>query len=160
MSARRFRRSKPETSFFVSANLEGGTSKEEALKSVCLLASELFSSSADEMAKNVLEREEKADTALVKGIAVPHLLGASRHAHILLIRLGNPVTDWRSLDGEPITLLICMAVPKTPESDPEGLAKLRRTFIALADDDLVDRLSQSVNAGDAVGLLEKAADVR
>lgn len=68
--------------------------------------------SAREIFESLCARERMGSTGLGKGVAIPHgRVKGSRHVQASFIRLKKPVA-FDAVDGEPVDLLFCLAVPE------------------------------------------------
>ena len=81
------------------------------------LISEELARDSDEFSKreifeSLCARERMGSTGLGKGVAIPHgRVKGSRHVQASFIRLKKPV-PFDAVDGEPVDLLFCLAVPE------------------------------------------------
>jgi PTS system nitrogen regulatory IIA component len=81
------------------------------------LISEELARDTDEFSKreifeSLCARERMGSTGLGKGVAIPHgRVKGSRHVQASFIRLKKPV-PFDAVDGEPVDLLFCLAVPE------------------------------------------------
>jgi len=117
-----------------------GTSKKRLLEVI----SEELARNSDEFTKreifeSLCARERLGSTGLGNGVAIPHgRVKGSQHVQASFIRLKKPV-PFDAVDGEPVDLLFCLAVPEDCGedhlkllaqvaelfSDPEVLRELR-----------------------------------
>lgn len=67
---------------------------------------------ADAVLEAFKAREEMGTTGMMNGFAIPHAKSAAiTEAAVLVIKFKEPITDWESLDGEPIGVGIALLVP-------------------------------------------------
>ena len=63
--------------------------------------------------KSLSTREKIANTALVKGIAIPHIILESDFTPwLLILKSKTLIVDWDCLDDSKVNTLICLVVPK------------------------------------------------
>ena len=88
-------------------------SKDDALKMIARFAFEKGRVNDESLyCQSLFDRENESSTGFTDGIAIPH--GKSKaviEASIILVRFKNGV-DWESMDGEPTTLAIALAIPE------------------------------------------------
>lgn len=65
------------------------------------------------------KREQDVATEIGFGLAIPHCQsGTVRTPSIGLMRLRKPV-DWQSKEGQPVDLVICLAIPSGEKVRPK-----------------------------------------
>ncbi|MFT6310195.1 MAG: PTS system nitrogen regulatory IIA component [Porticoccus sp.] len=90
-----------------------GSSKKRVIESAAnFLAEQNNSLNADELFRNIIEREQLGSTAIGEGMAIPHcrMKNCSR-ALGALIKLDNPV-DFEAIDQQPVDILFVLLVPE------------------------------------------------
>ncbi|MFQ3322723.1 MAG: PTS system nitrogen regulatory IIA component [Pseudomonadales bacterium] len=90
-----------------------GSSKKRVIESAAnFLAEQNNSLNADELFRNIIEREQLGSTAIGEGMAIPHcrIKNCSR-ALGALIKLDNPV-DFEAIDQQPVDILFVLLVPE------------------------------------------------
>ncbi|MFT6758196.1 MAG: PTS system nitrogen regulatory IIA component, partial [Chitinophagales bacterium] len=90
-----------------------GSSKKRVIESAAnFLAAQNKSLNADELFRNIIEREQLGSTAIGEGMAIPHcrMKNCSR-ALGALIKLDNPV-DFEAIDQQPVDILFVLLVPE------------------------------------------------
>lgn len=101
------------------------------------------------------KREDDVATEIGFGLAIPHCQsGTVRTPSIGLLRLKQPV-DWQSKEGQPVDLVICLAIPSGDKVRPklQLLPKLSRKLI---HDEFRDALRQAHTVEDVVALIKSA----
>jgi PTS system nitrogen regulatory IIA component len=90
-----------------------GSSKKRVIESAAnFLAEQNNALNADELFRNIIEREQLGSTAIGEGMAIPHcrMKNCSR-ALGALIKLDNPV-DFEAIDQQPVDILFVLLVPE------------------------------------------------
>jgi mannitol/fructose-specific phosphotransferase system IIA component (Ntr-type) len=101
------------------------------------------------------EREERGSTGLGRGIAIPHakLPGLRRHAG--LVARSHHGVDFRSIDGEPVHVLVMLVSPQSRLE--EHLSMLRWISGIARDADFASFIRQARTAQEILDvLLERA----
>ncbi|EOD01532.1 PTS sugar transporter subunit IIA [Caldisalinibacter kiritimatiensis] len=136
----------------IDINMQATSQKEAIEKLALLLEKEEKIESRDEFVKGVLEREKEATTGFGKGIAIPHCkLDSVKTASIAIGKLIEAV-DWNSLDGEPVKLIIMLAVPDK-EANTTHLQILSNLASKLMEEDFVKDLLNANNSKKIISLL-------
>ncbi|HEY5645691.1 MAG TPA: PTS sugar transporter subunit IIA [Pseudomonadales bacterium] len=86
-------------------------------------------SSADELLRGFLAREELGSTGIGDGVAIPHCrLARCTVTHGALVKLDAPI-DFDAVDRQPVDLVFALLVPeKDAEQHLQALAMLARRF--------------------------------
>jgi PTS system nitrogen regulatory IIA component len=90
-----------------------GSSKKRVIETAAnFLAEQNQSLNADELFRNIIEREQLGSTAIGEGMAIPHcrMKNCSR-AIGALIKLDQPV-DFEAIDQQPVDVLFVLLVPE------------------------------------------------
>ncbi|MGC8893126.1 MAG: phosphoenolpyruvate--protein phosphotransferase [Candidatus Saccharicenans sp.] len=101
------------------------------------------------------KREDDVATEIGFGLAIPHCQSVTvRTPSIGLLRLKQPV-DWQSKEGQPVDLIICLAIPSGEKVRPklQLLPKLSRKLI---HDEFRDALRQAKTPEEIVTLITSA----
>lgn len=101
------------------------------------------------------KREQDVATEIGFGLAIPHCQsGTVRTPSIGLMRLKKPV-DWQSKEGQPVDLIICLAIPSGEKVRPklQLLPKLSRKLI---HEEFRDSLRQATSVEAIVALIKSA----
>ncbi len=101
------------------------------------------------------KREQDVATEIGFGLAIPHCQsGTVRTPSIGLMRLKKPV-DWQSKEGQPVDLIICLAIPSGDKVRPklQLLPKLSRKLI---HEEFRDSLRQATNVEAIMSLINSA----
>jgi len=110
------------------------------------LISEELARNTDEFSKreifeSLCARERMGSTGLGKGVAIPHgRVKGSRHVQASFIRLKKPV-PFDAVDGEPVDLLFCLAVPE--DCGEDHLRLLAQVAELFSDPDMLRELREA-----------------
>lgn len=136
----------------ISLSLDAKT-KDEAIKNMAdNMMKYGFVSDAGKYTDAVLAREEKGSTGVGFGIAIPH--GKSEGVVKLglgFAKLANPI-DWRSLDGNPVSLFFLIAVPEENAGN-EHLKILSSLSRKLIHEEFRNELQSAKTAQDIINIL-------
>lgn len=103
--------------------------------------------------ETVLKREETGSTGIGFSVAIPHGKSAGvKKAGLAFAKLSKPL-DWQSLDGEPVSAVILIAVPEEAAGN-EHLQILIAISRKLIDEDFRNKLLQVPNSKALFELLE------
>jgi PTS system nitrogen regulatory IIA component len=131
------------------------TSKKRLLE----LISEELARDSDEFTKreifeSICARERLGSTGLGKGVAIPHgRIKGSKHVEASLIRLKKPL-PFDAIDGEPVDLLFCLAVPE--DCGEDHLKLLAQVAELFSDADLLRKLRAAGSSSEMMQLLSGA----
>jgi PTS system nitrogen regulatory IIA component len=116
------------------------TNKGQLLRDLATKAAGTRSLSANQIASELLKREELGSTGTGGGVAIPHarIQGITKPLGVLA-KLRQPI-DFDAIDGQPVDLVFVLLLPVTTESGqlgtlasiarklgaPEALVQLRR----------------------------------
>ncbi|MBO0461984.1 PTS sugar transporter subunit IIA [Enterococcus sp. DIV1298c] len=104
--------------------------------------------------QSVLEREQHSTTGIGNNIAIPH--GKSEaviEPSIVFARLKQPI-DWQSLDEEPVSVVILLAIPESQKGDTH-LRILSEIAMKLMDDEITAQLKTETNKEQIAKLLSE-----
>jgi len=113
------------------------------------LISEELARNSDEFSKreifeSLCARERMGSTGLGKGVAIPHgRVKGSRHVQASFIRLKKPV-PFDAVDGAPVDLLFCLAVPE--DCGEDHLRLLAQVAELFSDPDVLRELREAENS--------------
>lgn len=106
--------------------------------------------------KSLLTREKIANTALVKGIAIPHIiLELDFTPWLLIIRSQTLVIDWDCLDDSKVNTLICLIVPRIIKKSNKSFKKIIQIIDKLADDNVIAEINKAESAAEIVQILKR-----
>ena len=106
--------------------------------------------------KSLLTREKIANTALVKGIAIPHvILELDFTPWLLIIRSQTLVIDWDCLDDSKVNTLICLIVPRIVKKSNKSFKKIIQIIDKLADDNVIAEINKAESAAEIVQILKR-----
>ncbi|WP_302626315.1 PTS sugar transporter subunit IIA [uncultured Eubacterium sp.] len=130
---------------YIFFNLDANT-KTEALEFISNQASLLgLTDDKDGLLEDFLKREEEFSTGLQDGFAIPH--AKSSHAKeigIIYVTCKNPITEWETLDGSPVTNLFALIVPKKNAGN-EHLMMISKLATNLLENDFKNTIKSSDN---------------
>lgn len=116
-----------------------GTNKEEVIRELANVLNENGKLTSLELyLEDVFEREKEYTTGIGRGVAIPH--GKSEGVKESCVAIGkvNDI-DWDSMDGNPVQVVILLAVPKSGANN-EHLMILAKFAELLMDDDFTTAL--------------------
>ena len=106
--------------------------------------------------KSLLTREKIANTALVKGIAIPHvILELDFTPWLLIIRSQTLVIDWDCLDDSKVNTLICLIVPRIIKKSNKSFKKIIQIIDKLANDNVIAEINKAESATEIVQILKR-----
>jgi len=123
------------------------------------LISEELARNSDEFSKreifeSLCARERLGSTGLGKGVAIPHgRVKGSQHVQASFIRLKKPVL-FDSVDGEPVDLLFCLAVPE--DCGEDHLKLLAQVAELFSNPEVLRELREAETAGQIMQVLSGA----
>ncbi len=90
-----------------------GSSKKRVLESAAnFLAEQNSILNADELFRNIIQREQLGSTGIGEGVAIPHCrMSNCNRALGALIKLEKPV-DFEAIDQQPVDILFVLVVPE------------------------------------------------
>jgi PTS system nitrogen regulatory IIA component len=133
--------------------------KSSSKKRLLELISEELARNSDEFTKreifeSICARERLGSTGLGKGVAIPHgRIKGSQHVEASFIRLKKPL-PFDAVDGQPVDLLFCLAVPE--DCGEDHLKLLAQVAELFSDSELLQKLRQAEDAGTLMQLLSGA----
>ena len=121
-----------------------------------LLVRNYPSISSDDIFSCLIDRERLGCTGLDRGAAFPHcrVKGIDQSVAVM-IKLSEPV-DFDAADGEPVDLIISMAVPE--EIDDNHREDIELVAKILSDEALRKRLRESTTSKDLYAALSSGAE--
>lgn len=123
------------------------------------LISEELARNSDEFTKreifeSLCARERLGSTGLGKGVAIPHgRVKGSKHVEASFIRLKKPL-PFDAIDGQPVDLLFCLAVPE--DCGEDHLKLLAQVAEMFSDSELLRELREAETSGRMMQLLSGA----
>lgn len=131
-------------------------SKKIAFKEVSTTVSKIMKVDLRTVIESLENREIISNTALVQGIAIPHIiLPKSFLPWLLIFRSSKYISDWKCLDDSKVRVLICLVVPQELGQKDENFKEVRRIINKLAEDDIVSRISKAENAKQVIDILRR-----
>jgi len=134
--------------------LNCNTKREALEKMIDCLSSAPHIKNRDDLAKGIFHREDLMSTGIGMGIAVPHVRLTSVNKIAMCAAVcKTPITDYESLDGNPVRLIFMIAAGK--DEHAEHLRLLAAISSKLKDDALREKL---MNAKDASTFVKFVAE--
>jgi mannitol/fructose-specific phosphotransferase system IIA component (Ntr-type) len=108
-----------------------GTDKSQVFEEIVsnFIRAKVLSEEKRETALRVLnEREELASTGVGQNVAIPHVKLSGLEEAVFGLALHPEGVDWKSLDGEPVTILFTVLRPegRSERHDPERHLEMMR----------------------------------
>ena len=101
--------------------LEGKT-KKEILEEIITYATTRCTLDDIQLREAIWKREKMMTTGIGNGLALPHIRVAGFPAPLVIVgRCANPITDYRTLDNEPVRLVVFLAAD---EKDQDAYLKI------------------------------------
>ena len=118
--------------------LEGQT-KKEILEDIITFATTRCTLDDIQLREAIWKREKMMTTGIGNGLALPHIRVAGFPAPLVIVgRCSNPITDYRTLDNEPVRLVVFLAAD---EKDQDAYLKILGSISAkLKDKALMDEI--------------------
>jgi PTS system nitrogen regulatory IIA component len=128
----------PERIAFISE-----TNKNDALRALAqVLSSDSRIKNADELLAAIYKREELMSTGIGLGIGVPHIRINSVEDIVMAVGITSaPVTDYESLDDEPIRI-ICMIAARS-DQHPQHIKLLSAVSKLLKNTEIREKILSS-----------------
>lgn len=123
----------------IELNLDATTQKEVISQLTSLMAQQGRIESESAFFEGVLEREAEFSTGFGNGFAFPHCKSETVKTASVIIGKTEQGIEWNSLDGEPVTFIIMLAIPET-EGGTTHLKILAALSGKLMDDQFRDQL--------------------
>lgn len=102
------------------------------------------------------QRENLADTALIKGVAIPHIvIDTNKKPQLFIFKLLNPIQDWICLDGTYVDTLISIFCPKNVNGYKKEIIELKKLFITLSNEDIEDKISRTSTSQEIIAILSE-----
>ena len=99
-----------------------GETKKKVLDAIIAHACTRCTMDEDQIREAIWKRERMMTTGVGKGLALPHIRINGFPSPLVIVAVcRNPVTDYKTLDEEPVTLAVFFAAD---ERDPEAYLKL------------------------------------
>ena len=106
--------------------------------------------------KSLSTREKIANTALVKGIAIPHVILESDFTPwLLILKSKTLIADWDCLDDSKVNTLICLVVPKIIKKSNKSFKKIIQIIDKLANDNVIAEINKAESATEIVQILKR-----
>ena len=116
-----------------------GTTKKAVLEEIIALATTRCTLDESQLRELIWKREKMMTTGVGKGLALPHIRVPGFPIPLVIIGIcKNPIEDYKSLDNEPIRLIVFIAAE---ERDQDGYIKLLGSVSSkLKEPSIVDKI--------------------
>ena len=132
------------------------TNQNEAFQIIATIIGRKMNVSKVAVFKSLLTREKAANTALVKGVAIPHIILNYNFSPWLLISKSNTlISDWDCLDNSKVNKLICLVVPQVVKKSSISFKGVIDIMTKLADDAVIKEINKAKNAAEIVQILKR-----
>jgi len=132
------------------------TNQNEAFQIIATMVGRKMNVSKVAVFKSLLTREKAANTALVKGVAIPHIILNYNFSPWLLISKSNTlISDWDCLDNSKVNKLICLVVPQVVKKSSISFKGVIDIMTKLADDTVIKEINKAKNAAEIVQILKR-----
>lgn len=112
-----------------------------------------FISSKDAYIQAVEYRETLSETGLGDGIAIPHGKDASvLKAGIAFVRLKTPISEWGSLDNQPVKYIFLLAIPQGDE-DHEHIRMISELARCLIRSEVIEKVQKATDSKELLMVL-------
>ena len=106
--------------------------------------------------RSLSTREKTANTALVKGIAIPHVILESDFTPwLLILKSKTLIADWNCLDDSKVNTLICLVVPNIIKKSNKSFKKIIQIIDKLANDNVIAEINKAESATEIVQILKR-----
>ena len=116
-----------------------GKTKKEVLEEIIAYATTRCTLDDIQLRDLIWKREKMMTTGIGNGLALPHIRVAGFPAPLVIVgRCTNPITDYRTLDNEPVRLIVFLAAD---EKDQDAYLKILGSIsVKLKDKALMDEI--------------------
>ena len=116
-----------------------GTTKKAVLEEIIALATTRCTLDESQLRELIWKREKMMTTGVGRGLALPHIRVPGFPVPLVIIGIcKNPITDYKSLDSEPIRLIVFIAAD---ERDQDAYIRLLGSVSSkLKDQAVVDEI--------------------
>lgn len=130
-------------------------SQKSAFKEVAINVSRIMKIDSKNVIDSLERREKANNTALVQGLAIPHIILKKNFAPWFYVFKSNKcIADWYCLDDSKVKILICIVVPKKVNQQEDNFKKIRHVINKLAEEDVVSRISKTETVKQVIDILE------
>ena len=133
--------------------LEGKT-KKEVLEEIITFATTRCTLDDIQLRELIWKREKMMTTGVGNGLALPHIRVAGFPAPLVIVgRCTNPITDYRTLDNEPVRLIVFLAAD---EKDQDAYLKILGSIsVKLKDKALMDEILAAADSKQIFSILSR-----
>ncbi|MCX8721536.1 MULTISPECIES: PTS sugar transporter subunit IIA [unclassified Lactobacillus] len=130
-------------------------SQKSAFKEVAINISRIMKIDSKNVIDSLERREKANNTALIQGLAIPHIILEKNFSPWLYVFKSNKcIADWHCLDDSKVTVLICLVVPKKINQQDGNFKKIMYVINKLAEEDVVSQISKTKTAKQIINILE------
>jgi mannitol/fructose-specific phosphotransferase system IIA component (Ntr-type) len=113
-------------------------------------------SSTNKLLADLLNREKKASTGLVRGIAIPHVRTQNAREMIFAFARSTPGIEFDCLDGEPAHLFFVIVAP--PYDDQVYLRIYKQMAMAFQSTDVKEEFLSATTPGEVIRAMRLMGD--
>ncbi|WP_270262735.1 PTS sugar transporter subunit IIA [Lactobacillus panisapium] len=129
-------------------------SQKSAFKEVANNVSKIMKIDSKRVIDSIENREKTNSTALIEGLAIPHIILKGNFSPWLYIfKSDKDIADWNCLDDSKVSILICLIVPQPVNQQDDNFKKMHLVINKLAEDDIVSQISKTETARQVVDIL-------
>ena len=116
-----------------------GKNKKEVLEEIITYATTRCTLDDIQLREAIWKREKMMTTGIGNGLALPHIRVAGFPSPLVIVgRCQNPISDYRTLDNEPVRLIVFLAAD---EKDQEAYLKILGSIsVKLKDKALMEEI--------------------
>lgn len=130
-------------------------SQKSAFKEVAINVSRIMKIDSKNVIDSLERREKANNTALVQGLAIPHIILKKNFSPWFYVFKSNKcIADWYCLDDSKVKILICIVVPKKVNQQEDNFKEIKHVINKLAEDDVVSRISKTKTVKQIIDILE------
>lgn len=119
------------------------TTKSQVIQSLSEQIADYLKINTIDVSQALLLRESLGNTALNLGIVIPHaVLDYQFRPFVGVMYCAAGISDWRSLDNQPVRIILTMVLPKDITFSHDAVTELKRLFVNLADDSFLQQLAE------------------
>ncbi|RMC39178.1 MULTISPECIES: PTS sugar transporter subunit IIA [unclassified Lactobacillus] len=132
------------------------TNQKSTFQEIATSIAKIMKIDSDEVLASLESREKVNNTALVQGLALPHIILKENFSPWLYVFTSDKcIADWDCLDDSKVKILICLVIPQKVNQQDDNFKKIRHVISKLAEDDIVSQISKAKTAKQVINILEK-----
>lgn len=104
--------------------------------------------------ESMQKRESLADTALIDGIALPHVVLKKEFSpQLFIFKSDRYLQDWNCLDQSKVKNMICLVFPEKISSANQNYQVIRKVINRLANEEIDYQISQAKSSTEIIKIL-------